>query len=57
MNMCSCGRGKIDSHPFSIALLRAFFNLIAEKHPLYLLCDECGEEILRGYKDPYGIGV
>jgi hypothetical protein len=54
---CICGRNKINIRPYSALLIQQFFLLIADTHPLYLLCDECGSDILKNYKDTYGIGV
>lgn len=55
MNYCICGRNKINLRPYSALLLQDFFGMINK--PIYMLCDECGKEILDGYKDTYGIGV
>lgn len=57
INYCICGRNKIDIRPYSALLLQQFFILVADKYPMYLLCDECGKEIQNNYRDTYGIGV
>lgn len=56
-NPCVCGRNNINIAPYSALLLQQFFRLIVEKHPLFLLCEQCGSEILSKYRDTYGIGV
>jgi len=52
----NCGKIHFIGKP-SINLFRSFFSLLLEKSTVSFLCDECGDRILNGYKDTYGIGV
>lgn len=56
MNHCQCGK-VIESKPYTAFLLVSFFRLVADKYNFYLLCDACGDRILKDYRDTYGIGV
>jgi DNA-directed RNA polymerase subunit RPC12/RpoP len=37
-------------------LVRYFFALTNLKE-IWFLCEECGDRILKSYRDPYGMGV
>jgi hypothetical protein len=59
MNYCpSCGK-TIEIDRLSLNLLQSFFIgvVTAGKYGLYLLCDPCGERLLKNYRDINGIGV
>ena len=56
MNYCQCGK-VIESKPYSAFLLVSFFRKVYDKHTFYLLCDACGDRILKSYNDINGIGV
>jgi hypothetical protein len=57
MNYCpSCGK-TIEIDRLSLNLLQSFFIGIVDKYKLYLLCDPCGERLLKNYRDINGIGV
>ena len=47
----------MEVNPQNAWLIQDLFSLIIDKYILYLICDFCGDELLRNYKDTYGIGV
>lgn len=38
-------------------LIIGFFSRVLDRKTISLLCDKCGDMILRNYRDTYGIGV
>jgi hypothetical protein len=53
---CSCGKSFFVSKE-SIVLLMGFFSKILDRKSLLPVCDDCGNTVLRNYRDTYGIGV
>lgn len=56
-NYCVCGRQEVFIRPYSALLLQQFFALVENSSYFYILCEQCGKDILMGYRDTYGIGI
>ena len=53
---CYCGKIAFLEQT-SALLIRGLFLPMLENKSLFVLCEDCGKDILNKYNDTYGIGV